>query len=167
MGEMSREVLIALRRIIHSVDTHSRSLLQRCGLTGPQLLLLREIGDGEMSVGLLAKAVSLSQATVTGVLDRLERQELVTRRRGAADRRQVLVRVTGKGQRLAAQAPPPFREVFLRRFAELEDWEQVQVLSSLHRVVALMQPEGLGVGALLTIEALPGDGPDAAAMLQV
>jgi len=86
-------VLIALRRMIRAVDLHSRHLAQCYQLTGPQLVLLKEIGRGEpLTLGELAKRSSLSNATVTGVIDRLERRGLAIRVRGPRDRRQAFQR---------------------------------------------------------------------------
>ena len=77
------EVLIAIRRIIQSVDLHSRRLVKQFGLTGPQLIILREISQSqEITASDISRAISLSQATVTGVLDRLEKR--VISQEGAA-----------------------------------------------------------------------------------
>ena len=66
----ANQVLVSLRKIIQSIATNSRSLVKRVGLTGPQLMILQEIAcAGETSVGELAKAISLSQGTVTGILE--------------------------------------------------------------------------------------------------
>ena len=44
------DVLIAIRRIIQSVDLHSKHLVKQFGLTGPQLIVLREISQsGEIT----------------------------------------------------------------------------------------------------------------------
>ena len=68
-----RDVLVSLRRIIRAIDLHSRSLIQRFGLTGPQLIILEVLVDrGECSMTELSEAISLSMATVTGILSRLE-----------------------------------------------------------------------------------------------
>ena len=62
-------VLIAIRRIIQSIDLHSKSLVKQFGLTGPQLIILKEISQSsEITASDLSRAISLSQATVTGVL---------------------------------------------------------------------------------------------------
>ena len=67
------DVLIALRRIIRATDLYSRRLSRESGLTAPQLLILQAIGShDEMTMGDIAAQVSLSQATVTTILDRLE-----------------------------------------------------------------------------------------------
>lgn len=134
------EVLIAMRRIIRAIDLHSRSLTQRYGLTGPQLILLKELGATEQkSVGELAKKVSLSSATVTNILDRLEKRELIERVRSSADRRRMMVRATDEGARVIAKAPALLQDHFVQKFERLHDWEQTLLLSSLQRIAALME----------------------------
>ena len=96
--DSGEEILRALRRILRAVDRHGRRLAQRHRLTGPQLICLREIQrSGPLNPGQLARSVSLSPATVTGILDRLEGRALVTRRRRHRDKRQVLVQLTEAG----------------------------------------------------------------------
>jgi DNA-binding MarR family transcriptional regulator len=148
---MSDEVLIALRKIIQSIDLNSRSLVKRVGLTGPQLLLLQEISKcGELSGGKLAKAVSLSQATVTGIVERLEKRGLVTRRRSQIDKRKVLVQVTSDGKDLLENAPSLMQESFVQQFGSLRDWEQAMILSSLQRLVILMDARAIDASPFLT-----------------
>lgn len=155
MEHTSHEVLIALRRIIRAVDLHSSRLVQRCGLTGPQLLLLQELAEGgEISSGALAGRVSLSQATVTGILDRLQGRGLIRRRRDEEDRRRVLAAVTPAGRQLLQIAPPLLQESFLAELAKLQDWERTLVLSSLQRVVAMMEAREVEASPILTTEPL-------------
>ena len=59
--EICDQVLVSLRRIIRAVDLYSRKLVQKYNLTGPQLILLREImRQKEVAIGELAKRASLS-----------------------------------------------------------------------------------------------------------
>ncbi len=95
------EVLIAIRRIIQAIDLHSRHLVRQFGLTGPQLIVLQEISRlGEVSVGEIAKAISLGQATVTGILERLENRGLIIKQRSKNDKRRVLVQATSASKQL-------------------------------------------------------------------
>lgn len=66
------------------------------------LLALDQIGaaDTAVSAGQLARAADLHPATVTAMLDLLEEQGLVVRRRSDVDRRSVLVNLTPEGQGL-------------------------------------------------------------------
>ncbi len=145
------EVLVALRRVIRAVDLHSRQLLRSHGLTAPQALILKEIvASGEISVGEVAQRVSLSQATVTDILNRLEKRGFVIRKRSSADRRRVLIRPTEEASVTIKQGPPLLQEDFTRRFSELEDWEQTLLLASLQRIAALMDAERIDAAPVLT-----------------
>jgi DNA-binding MarR family transcriptional regulator len=142
--------LKAVRRIIRSVDLHSRQLARQCGLTGPQLVVLRELERVEASSpGELARAVSLSNATVTGILDRLGRMELIVRERSTQDQRKVVVRLSAKGREMLARAPSPLQEQFVEQFSRLPDYEQSQILSSLQRIAHLMGAQHLDAAPLM------------------
>jgi DNA-binding MarR family transcriptional regulator len=149
--DTTEQVMAAMRRIIRAIDLHSRSLVQRFGLTGPQLIVLKELVEtSAMSVGQLADAVNLSQATVTGILDRLERKGMVSRNRSTEDKRKVLVSPTVAAEKVLEGAPPLLQEHFTEAFRELPEWEQTQVLSSLQRIVALMEAGDVEAGPILT-----------------
>jgi DNA-binding MarR family transcriptional regulator len=152
---IENQVLFALRRIIRSIDIHSRVLGKNYGLTGPQLVVLQEISrHAEISPGRLAKAVSLSQATVTGILDRLKQRGLVTQRRSECDRRSVLVRSTRDANHMLAAGPPIMQLSFIEAFNNLENWEQTMILSSLQRLVVLMEAEILDASPKLATDAV-------------
>lgn len=145
------EVLVALRRVMRAVDLHSRHLVRSHGLTAPQALILKEIvSSGEIAVGEVAQRVSLSQATVTDILNRLEKRALVTRARSETDRRRVLVRPTPEANKTIERAPPLLQEHFEARFAELAEWEQTLLLASLQRIAALMDAESIDAAPVLT-----------------
>ena len=88
-SDISNQVIIALRRVIRAVDLHSRTLVESHGLTGPQALILKALQKGSLAAGELANQVSLSQGTVTDILNRLEQRDLISRIRDTADRRRV------------------------------------------------------------------------------
>lgn len=156
---LSNEVLLALRRIMRATDLHSRRLLRDFGITGPQLLVLREIAAcGELSSSALARAVSVSLPTATGILARLESRGLVARRRDSVDRRQVVVSLTEAGIRTLDSAPPPLQESFTRQLEALREWEQTQILSALQRIVSMMEAETLAASPVLTTGRLDAPG---------
>jgi DNA-binding MarR family transcriptional regulator len=145
---LEEQVIAALRRITRAIDLHSRVLLQKCGLTSPQLAALQTIQRMQpVTVGVLAKEIHLSQATVTGILGRLESRGLVVRTRGSQDRRSVLVELTEAGDKLATEAPSPLQQRFHRGLSQLQQWEQTMILATLQRIAAMMDAE--------RIEAVP------------
>ncbi len=70
-------------------------------LTPAQIHILLWLGnDGPMTMGELARAVAVTEKTITGVVDRLERDLLVQRERDPGDRRVVHVRLAPRGATL-------------------------------------------------------------------
>ena len=148
--DIGEHVIIALRRVIRAVDLHSRNLAASHGLTGPQALLLKALQHGKLSAGELASRVSLSQGTVTDILNRLEKRGLIMRLRDTSDRRRVLVEVTQQGLAVLEESPPLLQERFIQRFGELEEWEQTQLLASLQRIASMMDAVDIDASPVLS-----------------
>ena len=118
-SSLDDQVVAALRRIARAIDLHSRELLHQCGLTAPQLLTMRAVVRLEpVAVTALAAAVCVSQATMTGILDRLEHQNFIVRNRDQSDRRNMLVRLDSRGRQIPAGGPlDSARSLQFRAFA--------------------------------------------------
>ncbi len=134
------ELLIALRRINHSVELHSRSLERQYGLTTPQYIILKELVKKERITGSeLAQVVKYSQSTVTGILDRLEKKTYISRIRCKNDRRKVIVTITDVGRELCKHASALFFVALGNEFHRLDDWEQAQIVSSIQRIASMIE----------------------------
>lgn len=144
------EIVAALRRIIRAVDMHSKYLAQRYGLTGPQLVVLQFLHQrGACTTGQLADGVSLGQATLSDILDRLEKKGLIERRRSTADKRRVINELTSSGRGAISEAPPLLQERFARELTQLADWEQTLILSTLQRVAEMMHAQAIDASPVL------------------
>lgn len=150
MMSKTEDVLIALRRVIRATDLHSRQLIKTASVTAPQLLLMQAINREENAIiSQLAVEVSLSQATVTTILDRLEKRELVYRQRSDTDKRKVHVYLTEAGKTLLDTAPTVLQQDFVDRFTALSDWEQSMILASLQRIAHMMDADELDASPFL------------------
>jgi DNA-binding MarR family transcriptional regulator len=150
-SNISDNVLIALRKIIQAIELNSKRLVKQVGLTGPQLVILHYIASAEeISVGDVAKNVSLSQGTVTGISERMEKRKLVARQKNSQDKRRVMVRITESGKQLLATAPPVMQESFLKKFNKTEIWEQTMLLSALQRLVSMMDAKDISAASFLS-----------------
>lgn len=148
---ISDEIMVALRRIMRAVDIHSRRLAHTHGLTGPQAMVLKAlIAAGELTVGDLARQVSLGQATTTEIVQRLERHGLVAKHRSTTDKRRVYVSPTEEAIEIFRHAPPLLQERFAARLDTLADWERTLLLSSLQRIASLMDADDIDAAPLLT-----------------
>lgn len=150
MAHSTDAVLVALRRIIRATDIYSQKLRKTVGLTTPQLLVLRTVARaGDVSLGRIARNLSLSQATVTTLVDRLERNGFITRVRSEEDRRRVFVRLTASGSAVISHAPDLLQDRFVARFEGLPDWERSMITAALQRTAALMDASELDASPVL------------------
>lgn len=157
-----KEMLVSLRKITQAISLHSRDLNRRYGLTGPQLVILNEIANHtSLSVTELARCISLSQATVTDILNRLDKKGLVERTRDDADRRRVMIKITSQCRAILSQAPPALQETFVESYTNLPEWEQLMILSSLKRIVDLMAAGKIDAAPILATGSLPAEEADA------
>ena len=137
---IAESIFRSLRRIIRAVDLHSREMTARFQMTAPQLVCLRQLWvGGPCALGELARQVYLSQATITGIVDRLEARGMVFRHREDADRRKVTISLTEEGERIAAGMPLPLQDRFAERLNGLPLVEQEAIERMLCRIVGMME----------------------------
>jgi len=139
-NDLSEEILVTLRKIVRAMSIYSKSLDKHYGLTSPQLLILHELFQSDqIAIGEIARKISLSQATVTDIIDRLEIKGLVTRTKNSLDRRQVLIKITSNGKNIINKKPSLLQKEFLLEFDKLQKWEQHLLLSSVERIALMMK----------------------------
>jgi DNA-binding MarR family transcriptional regulator len=85
----------------HELQRVSKRMMTSIGLTAPQRLAVRLIGQHPgLTLGTLAQLLHLHPGTVTGIVRRLEGNRLVTRTRNETDTRRVHLALTAAGQRI-------------------------------------------------------------------
>ena len=155
MTERLEPALIALRQILRATEISSRALAKDCGLTPSQLILMQITEDTENPTpSFLAKKASLSQATVTALIDKLEKRQFVRRRRDDGDKRRVYVELTEQGSRTLREAPDSLQTRFEKGFAKLEPWEQSFLVAALERTTGLLDAEDLDAAPVLDVGAI-------------
>ena len=104
-------------------------------ITSSQLQVLRCLwrGDG-ITVSALTCDASSDGGTVTGVLDRLERKELIRRERGHADRRVVQIWLTDAGRELEKPLMNVIDEINQMALVGLDSKQQRQLIELLETV---------------------------------
>ena len=149
--ENYEQLLISLRRIIRAIDIHSRHLQKISGLTGPQLIVMKKIAQLDAPLAkLVAQEIDLSAATVTSIIDRLEKQQLVIRQRSTVDKRKVHLFLSDTGQELLQTSPKPLQEHFIQRYQALDKKSQLLLLDSVEQIASMMNAETLDAAAILT-----------------
>lgn len=148
--DISTEIVISLRRIMRAVDLHSRKLEKEFHLTGPQLYIINEVTKHDsISIGQLAHNSSLSNATVTNIVQRLEGRGYIKRIRSSDDKRKVFVEITNLAEEVLTHTPSLLQESFVERMEKIKPWEQTMLLSSLQRIAEMMDAENISASPIL------------------
>jgi len=137
-AERKRDVDRILETLIY-LYTESRrvtkEMARRHGVTGPQLTAVKMLeGFGDLSLSALSARMSAKNSTITGIVDRMERDELVLRVRDPDDRRVVRIRLTPKGRALARGVPVGSMETFAGALRSLSDTERDELLRILAKL---------------------------------
>ncbi len=84
--------------VVHRMERLSKQMGAQAGVTGPQRLVLRLIGlFPGLSAGDLATLLHLHPSTLTGILQRLDEQGLISREADPEDRRRTVLELTRRG----------------------------------------------------------------------
>lgn len=87
--------------VVHGLERSSKRMNAAIGVTGPQRLVLRVAGlFPGLSAGDLATIMHVHPSTLTGVLERLTAQRLISRVADPHDRRRAVLRLTPRGRRV-------------------------------------------------------------------
>jgi DNA-binding MarR family transcriptional regulator len=128
-----------LKRLNKTFGTIATKELAKYGLTVPQLVVIRQIQSEPKTIGQLSKAVDLSYSTVSGIIDRLEREHLVERVRDENDRRVVWIRKTEKIAELFEKVDLFSGEFYTRRFHGFSDEDLDGIIHSLETLIAKIE----------------------------
>jgi DNA-binding MarR family transcriptional regulator len=102
---LDQQLCFALYSAVNRVTRLYRPVLAALGLTYPQYLAMLALWEkSPRTVGALGEALDLDSGTLTPLLKRLEKQNLVLRRRDPGDERRVIVELTEGGRALRARA---------------------------------------------------------------
>lgn len=121
------------------VDQMQRHLTE-LDLTLPQVQVLRILRrEGTVPAGRLAACLRISAPATSQLTDRLIRKGLIERQTSEDDRRAVLVALSAKGRCLVDQFRERRNAIFGAALSELSEEEQAQVVSSLQKVIAVLE----------------------------
>ncbi len=124
----------------------TKQAARELGLTGPQLTVMKLLETvGDLSLSDLSERIRAQNSTVTGIIDRMEREVLVVRERSTADRRVVYIRLTPKGATMAKTIAVEPMEIFrtvLNALSRDDTKDLLRILGKLQkRVRALVREE--------------------------
>lgn len=127
-NEQFAEIEFLLREISVIVKRKGREILDQFPVTPPQfaaLLLLEK--EGDLTIGELSQKMYLACSTMTDLIDRMEKNEVVERIRDGRDRRVVRIRLLDKGQKIIQEVLAARREYLSGVLSHLSSGETEQI----------------------------------------
>ena len=113
--------------VTHGLESTSKRMLSEMGVTGPQRLVLRIVGQNpDIAPGELARVLHIHPSSLTGLLQRLVTSKLLHRRQDPSD-----------GRRSTLTLSPIGRQINTRRAGTVE--------AAVQRALATVSPEKLRV----------------------
>ncbi|SEU24874.1 transcriptional regulator, MarR family [Stigmatella erecta] len=120
----------------HSLRDPIAGLCERFQFTPPQVHTLLWLGqDGALTMGELARRLGITEKTVTGVVDRLEREGHLQRERVHEDRRIVRCRLTTAGQETSEQLHRLVNEALANLLAILDGTERKALFRIIEKLI--------------------------------
>lgn len=121
-----------------AIDRDCAALLAPHGLSEGRfvLLFLLDAAPQGLAPATLAKQAGVARATVTGLLDGLQREALIERNADAGDRRALRIHLTLKGKQVAKQVFEQHGRWIASLFGNLSSKDREQLATLLNKVAA-------------------------------
>lgn len=120
---------------------HTRPSLRVHALSDQQWRVLRVLGEhGAVETGRVAREAFILGPSLTGVLARMERDDLITRSRDPADQRRTVVEATPRGMKLVNKLSSSIEAHYQWMEQSLGKDKLGQLYELLDELIALEQP---------------------------
>ena len=132
--------LAGIRDLAHSVDRYRQSLGAEHGIGVPEVVTLAHLAatTDPVRASEVAERTGLTQASVTALLDRLERRGFTRRVRPPENRRIVVIELTDTGRELALGMYAPVLPMLAAAAAEPDAPDPRRMAHCLSRIAAMM-----------------------------
>ena len=142
----TKEIIYSIRRLMQAGEHYTKALNKIYNVSAAQInCLLALYENGPLPPSQIAKYVMVNSSTVTGIIDRLEKKDLVKRLRISQDRRVITVELTKSGKMLAENAPSPIQQKIIDGLNQLSPSEIEQISLTLKRLTDMLDVQDLKV----------------------
>jgi DNA-binding MarR family transcriptional regulator len=137
------QLFVAILRIADSLSQQAEQVIKAAGLTGAQYNVLRILRGAEPH-GMLCRGIADRMIShdpdMTRLLDRMEKNALITRHRQEDDRRVIKTRITAEGLKLLKKLDQPIHELHRGQFKHMSGSRQ-KLLAELLQEVEMREHE--------------------------
>jgi DNA-binding MarR family transcriptional regulator len=139
-SQPSGETLRFMKRmwdLVHALDVRSKRMAKTLGVTGPQRLVIRVLGQAPgMTASNVATMLGMHPSTLTGIMSRLEAQGILDRKVDHEDRRRIRFRLTARGAKIDRDRKGTVEAAVRRALGRMDDSDVQQTLQMLALLTA-------------------------------
>ena len=144
---MSKTILsdeTKLLRLLHNISKLLRAQIekksQEYGFTMPQLTVLKYISEKKVTtLSEVATQVGFSNSTTCGILDRLEKHKVITRKRSSQDKRIVVISLSTRGEKLKGDLLLSKKALLAGLLSQIEPKARKEFIDTMERFGNLLE----------------------------
>lgn len=140
---------------MRSINLESKRVDKELGVSIPQLLCLQflaEQEDYETNASKLKSFLNLNASTITGIISRLEKKNLVVKLPKSTDKRITLISLTAKGITLIQNAPVTFQQKLSEKLQALPPEKLETIITGIDLLAELMEVDEIDASPIITSE---------------
>ncbi len=128
--------------LVHALDVRSKRMVSTVGVTGPQRLVIRVIGQlTEPTASDIAATLKMHPSTLTGIVSRLQKQGLISRALDKDDRRRSRFKLTDRGLKVDRERKGTVEAAIRRALGRAEVTTIAQTVEMLELLVGELERE--------------------------
>jgi len=149
------EILIHIRKIVRALNLESKRIQKEFGISIPQMLCLQylsECPDFKATHKEVAGFLNLNSSTVTGIISRLEKKNLVARLPKSGDLRITYISLTGVGFKLLDKSPDLMHRQLAKKLPALPEKTLSEIDHSLKVLIGCLDIDQTDASPMFTID---------------
>lgn len=140
---------------MRSVNLESKRVDKELGVSIPQLLCLQFLAEQDefkANASKLKDFLNLNASTITGIISRLEKKNLVVKLPKSIDKRVTLISLTAKGKELIQNAPITFQQKLSEKLQALPPEKLKIIIEGIDLLTELMEVDEIDALPIITSE---------------
>ncbi|WP_099156678.1 MarR family winged helix-turn-helix transcriptional regulator [Virgibacillus ndiopensis] len=132
---LSLKAFVILMKSAKSVEERIKKDIKSYGVSTTEFAILEALyHKGNLTVQQICNAVLINSGSITYVIDKLQKRDLLARTACSNDRRVVYVQITDLGKKLMDEIFPKHQEVIEKIFEDINTDEKQAIINTLKRI---------------------------------
>jgi len=133
--DLSLKLFVVLSRAVQSVTKRIEEDIKRYGLNPTEFAVLELLfNKGDQPIQKIGEKILLASSSITYVVDKLEKKQLLVRKPCPKDRRVTYASITSAGTELLSNIFPQHKEAIQQIFGGLDSGEKEKMIEQLKKL---------------------------------